>query len=238
MIVIPQNAYPLAWPPGVPRTEFPKKSNFGHVHHESGQFGTTRRMTPRQNGDGISFIRRQLKNLDAVTIVISSNLQLRSDGLPYADGPQRPAGDAGVAVYWTRNERRRGGLQLVPYCMPCDAWERIADNLYAIGLSIEAMRGMERWGCVSVEQAFSGFAALPPGSGETVGVAEEIIDWRTLLADNRPWPEGVEAVDLLQIVRGRYRILVAKAHPDRGGDQVIAASLNRALEAAEKELGA
>jgi hypothetical protein len=162
-IVIPQSAYPLSWPAGVSRT--PERDRKDSPFHkvQADQYGSRRRFN-LNNGHGITKIRDELAKMGAVQTMISSNLQLRSDGFPYADGPQNP-GDVGVAVYWARYEHRRGRDELVPFCMPCDKWNRIADNLYAIGMSIEALRGMERWGCVSVEQAFAGFAALPPGSG-------------------------------------------------------------------------
>ena len=219
MIVIPTEAYPLTWPLGVPRTSYRRRSQFVN----------------RSTGDSVARVRNQLKLARARTIVISSNLPLRSDGFPRADGPQKPGGDVGAAVYWTREERRAGKWQLVPYCMPCDRWDRIADNLYAIALSIEALRGMERWGAVSIEQAFAGFAALPPGGGEQVIPPQPTMDWRNILGGS--WPH-LEAAELLAIAKARPRRLIADAHPDAGGDVSRAAELNAAMEAAEQELTA
>ena len=57
-------------------------------------------------------------------------------------------------VYFTRN-----GRQL---CIPCDRYLTVADNLRAVALSIEAIRGLERWGGMSMmDRAFTGFAQLP-----------------------------------------------------------------------------
>lgn len=227
MIVIPKNAYPLTWPAGIPRTRNQRTSVFHKSQRDA--VGSIKRFS-LNNGHGLTKVRRELKNIGAVASVISTNLQLRSDGLPYADGPQRPGGDVGVAVYWTRRESRGGTTVLVPYCMPCDRWDRIADNLYAIGMSIEALRGMERWGCVSVEQAFAGFAALPPGSDN--GHTQR--PWREVLGGS--WPE-LEQAEVLAIAKARHRKLIASAHPDAGGNHVMAAELNIALAAAEQELG-
>lgn len=217
MIVIPTEAYPLTWPLGVPRASSRRRSSFIN----------------RTTGDGIARVRNQLKLAHAKTVVISSNLPLRGDGFPRADGPQRPEGDVGVAVYWTRNEHRAGKWQLVPYSMPCDRWDRIADNLYAIALSIEALRGMDRWGAVSIEQAFAGFAALPPGSDEQIIPRQPSVDWRHILGGS--WPD-LEAPDLLAVAKSRCRRLITDAHPDAGGDVSRAAELNAAMEAAEQEL--
>ncbi len=106
-------------------------------------------------------------------LVISTNVELRRDGLPYAN--RREPSDKGVAVYFDYKKR--------PMCFACDRWDRIGDNIYAIAKTLEALRGIERWGSGSmVEQAFTGFAALPaPKSpwevlGLHPGASEQQID--------------------------------------------------------------
>lgn len=48
-------------------------------------------------------------------------------------------------------------------CFACEKWQDVYGNIYAIGKTIEALRGIERWGTGDmVEQAFTGFVALPP----------------------------------------------------------------------------
>lgn len=220
VIVVPTEAYPLQWPEGVQRCRFPRASAFGF----------------HAVGDRIKRVRAQLKLLGGVrTIVISSNVPLRQDGLPMASAATtRPEGDAGVAVYWTRNERRNGREMLMPYCMPCDRWQRLADNLHAIALTIEAMRGMDRWGATTVEQAFAGFAALPPGSGEENIPQQPDIDWRIVLGG--AWPPDLTGEELFAIARARHRKAMELAHPDAGGSNEAAVQLNLAIAAAEREL--
>jgi hypothetical protein len=182
-------------------------------------------------------IRNELRLAGAKTIVISSNLALNGDNsAPYARQGVAPNGDPGVAVYWTRQEKRGGRWMHVPYCIPCDKYNSIADNLHAIALSINAMRGMERWGAVTVEQAFAGFAALPPGSGQEIVPQQPHSDWRTVLSCGRAWPEGLEPSELLAVAKARHRILIAEAHPDVGGSDARASELNAAMETAEQEL--
>lgn len=246
-IQIPKSAYPLTWPAGIPRTKFPETSAFHTISKQQKRYpnsNETYTITTRHRLENLAAYRQLAGQLNLICgvrgIVISSNLHVNeATGLCYADGPVKPEGDAGVAAYWQVSKHRAGQNTLVPYCMPCDKWDRVADNLSALAHSVEALRGMERWGCVSVEQAFSGFAALPPGSGENVGMPEQPpIDWRAELAMGRPWPEGLASDELLAIVSKRYRTLLAEVHPDRpGGSTEKAARANAAFEAAEKELG-
>lgn len=231
MIVIPTEAYPLQWPANQPRTRAGdrKESKFGTVvTNEHGRAG----MRHRSIWECVERVRAELRRTGAITVVISSMLPLRNDGLPRSDASQVPQGDPGVAVYWTR--RVRGRLQ--PHAMPCDRWNKVADNLYAIALSIEALRGMERWGAVSLEQAFAGFAALPPGDGTEIIPRQPVVDWRTILGGT--WPEELEPAEILGIAKARHRKLIAIAHPDAGGSVAAAAELNDAINAAEQELRA
>jgi hypothetical protein len=47
-------------------------------------------------------------------------------------------------------------------CFACDRWDSVADNVQAIRKTIEALRGIERWGTGDmVQRAFAGFVALP-----------------------------------------------------------------------------
>ena len=62
---------------------------------------------------------RELHLLGARNIVISTNIELRREGLPDAGRPA-PA-DLGVAVYFTYN----GSEQ----CIPCDKWRTIRENM-------------------------------------------------------------------------------------------------------------
>lgn len=143
------------------------------------------------------------------TVVISTNISLRRDGLPYAG--QRDPYDRGVAVYWAgKGEQQR--------VIACDRWDRVKDNLRAIEKTIEAMRGIERWGSTDiVNKAFTGFAALPaPPEG-----------WRVILGD----------CPTFEIANASYKRLAFERHPDRGGTHEKMYELNRAWCEAEKEFG-
>jgi len=156
---------------------------------------------------------RELNRLGARDVVLSSNIPLRRDGLPAV--PDREPTDPGVALYFNRKSRG--------YVIACDQFNRVRWNLRAIGATIEALRSIERHGTTSMlEQAFSGFAALPPGPMPK--------SWREVL-DMPPGPCPITAV------RARHHELVQVHHPDVGGDVARMAEINTAYDQAILELG-
>jgi hypothetical protein len=189
--------FPLSWPAGRARTRHPARSKF-----KVQSFSRVR-----------DELLNELKLLGAAGVILSTNLRLRLDGLPLA-GQAQPA-DPGVAVYFRYKD--------ADVCFACDRWTKIEDNLQAVRHTIEALRGIARWGTGDmVKAAFTGFAQLPPA--------------RTAL---RPWPDvlGVAAHAPTDDVEAAYRALVMKHHPDRGGDANVMMELNDAYERFKRERG-
>jgi hypothetical protein len=136
---------------------------------------------------------RELDLLGARNVVLSSNAQRLRNGDIAARQPKLT--DTGVAVYFM--------LDGVQRCIPCDRWTLLEDNVQAIRKTVEALRGIERWGSLEIVAAtFQGFAALPAG---TDGVSW----WRVL--EVAPTASEVE-------IESAYRRLVKAHHPDVGGD--------------------
>ena len=79
-------AYPLQWPAGWPRTPSAKRET-------DSRFGGKGGLTMGRARDQLV---AELHRLGAGSIVISSNVPLRPDGLPYAE--TRRLDDPGVAV--------------------------------------------------------------------------------------------------------------------------------------------
>lgn len=131
------DAFPLVWPVGWPRHNGTKVSNFG----SHSVFASSVE------------IENELRLLDARQVVISCNIPRLASGRLLNNPPQPQ--DKGVAVYFL--------LKGVEQCIPCDKWNRVEHNLWAIAKTIEAIRGLERWGAKEmVNAAFRGFLALPP----------------------------------------------------------------------------
>ena len=188
-------AYPLHWPEGRPRTPLNKL--------EWGQF----QVSPRVATAGLV---EELRKLGARYPVISSNMPLRRDGLPYASGKEPD--DPGAAVYFEYS-----GAQFV---FACDRYDRVHKNIRAIGKTIEALRGLERWGTGEMMQrAFRGFEALPePGK------------WWTVL--------GLTVEATAEEIEAAYRTRAKQAHPDAGGGHDAMAELNEAKTTALEALRA
>ncbi|WP_375494645.1 J domain-containing protein [uncultured Nostoc sp.] len=191
------SAYPLTWATIYPRTPQYKREA---ARFEVG-FSTAR-----------DDLLNELRLLSAKNLVISSNVPLRRDGLPYANF--REPDDPGVAVYFQIKDKN--------YALCCDRWLKVKDNLRAIGLHIAAMRGMERWGVGSLEQAFMGYQALPPGADFS-----QTKWWEVLGVDVRATDDAVKAA---------YRKLARKYHLDGGSspDSEKMTVINAAYEEAKK----
>jgi hypothetical protein len=209
------DAYPLTWPPAWKRTltHNRRPAAFHKQTVRQGEGGSNWRERQRLTvGDSSAFLQGELRRLGANRIVVSSNLHLRNDGMPYSQQP-RMIDDPGVAVYFTL----RGASRV----LACDKWSSVADNLMAVGRHIECLRAVDRYGVGFLEQAFAGYTALPPAVGH---------DWRVVL--------GFGASELVSpnIVEARFKERAKKAHPDAGGDPNEMARLNAARDVALAEL--
>lgn len=188
-------AFPLTWATIYPRTP--------HHKRKEARFEVNFAVARDQ-------LLHEMELLDAFAVIISSNVPLRQDGLPYANFKEPD--DPGVAVYFRVKKKN--------YVLCCDRWLKVKDNLRAIGLHIAAMRGMERWGVGSVEQAFMGYQALPPQFSERKW-------WEVLGVDVRASNDEVKLA---------YRKLARKYHPDKGGSSDRMSTINAAYQQA-KEAG-
>lgn len=188
-------AYPLSWPISWKRTKFPTRSRFG------------RRQPPTvaQGRDGVIEELRKMGVHDW-QVVISTNITLRRDGLPYSN--QKEPQDTGAAVYFKVDGK--------PTVLACDKWNTVGDNLWAIAKHVEALRGQDRWGVGSLAQAFAGYAAL---NEKTEPTCWEILD----IASNATEPQIMDA----------YRRKARETHPDKeGGTSELFSAVVRAKDIA------
>lgn len=196
------DAYPLQWPDGWKRTPLTQRRR------------SVYKVTPDR---ATRQMLHSIKLLGGRSIAVSSNVEVRRDGLPYAN--QRIPNDGGAAVYWTDKE----GHERV---MACDRWLYVWENIHAIGLALEGLRAIERAGATQIlERAFTAFGALPASPDET---------------PKRKWwdvleiPEAFISALSLAMVKAKFRELAAALHPDRTGNPDSMVELNAAMAEAEE----
>jgi hypothetical protein len=203
---------PLCWPDGWRRTAAHQRirAAFHERERKSRDYGNgmTSSWTAKRELSVADATARVLAALERMglrrdDIVISTNLELRLDGLPRSN--QRAPSDPGAAVYWSKGKARR--------CMAIDRYDRVEGNLAAIAATLEAMRAIDRYGGASIlDRAFTGFVSLP--------------------APEQPWQVlGVSMNATLAEIDAAYGKLAMKHHPDRGGDSGQMARINVARDA-------
>ncbi len=216
-----RTAYPLSWPTGWKRTPGHQRRR-ASFHSWRSEYRAATQFTQAHTSKfkqelsvaaALERLRAEVVRLDSAclnSLVVSTNLALRLDGLPKS-GQANPT-DPGAAVYFKFRKKDRA--------LACDKWDRVADNIVAIAKFIEAMRGQERWGVGSLEQAFAGYTALPPSA----------VDWRIVLGFQPDETPTAARVD------DRHRALARQHHPDVGGTEAEMAKINAARDVALMEI--
>lgn len=193
-------AYPLQWPDGWPRTRATARDSDNRFHGKA--YGLS-------IGHARDRLIAELALLGAKDVVISSNIPLRRDGLPYSN--DRGVTDPGVAVYFKLEKR--------PLVMATDRFVSVAGNLSSLRLAIDAMRQLKRHGGgTMMERAFTGFAAIAPPDWKK--------PWREVFGVKPEWTGDIAAL---------YREKARNRHPDAGGSNTLMAELNVAYEEAKSE---
>lgn len=190
-------SYPLKWPNNKPITK--------GYQRKKAQFATTM-------GAARDLLLKELKLLGARNVVISSNVATYRRGgqdIMYADQSAAKE-NPGVAVYYLWDGDS--------YCIACDKWQTVTDNLQALNKSINAIRGLDRWGTGDmVKAAFSGFKELP--------APEQRNCWQVL---------GIVPTKNTDYINSKFRELAQKHHPDRGGNHQDFVEIQNAKEQALK----
>jgi hypothetical protein len=192
-----EQSYPLQWPVGRSRTPAYKRKS-DPFHMPSGKI--------RHD------LERELKFMKSTNWVISSNIMIRNDGFPYAN--QAAPEDTGVALYFTHKDKE--------ICISCDQYRFVDANLRAIGKTIEAIRGIKRWGTEEMmDSAFTGFAALP------ATVTPPIV---------RPWHKVLEVSSTasMAVIDAAYKQRLHQVHPDHGGSDEAFIELQHAYSQAKE----
>jgi hypothetical protein len=163
--------------------------------------------------DAREFLAAELGRLGASRQILSTNVELRIDGLPYAN--RAAPTDPGAAVYFQFKSK--------PVTLACDKWNRVEDNIWAIARHIAALRQQQRDGVGTIEQAFRGYMQIPE---RTSGSA-----WWNVL--------GIAVNATAEQVTAAYRHKAKHLHPDTNGGvdtNGAMAELNLAYAEAQKQM--
>jgi hypothetical protein len=188
-------AYPLSWPLGWKRSKNYQRSRFGKCYSKP---------SVAKGRDSVILELRRMGVPD-YKVVISTNIELRRDGLPYSN--RNEPSDTGAAVYFKLRDK--------DCVLACDKWNTVGDNLWAIAKHIEALRGQDRWGVGTIEQAFAGYARLNEKTEASCWDVLEI-------------PETSTERQILEAYRRRAR----ETHPDNGGNAEQFSAVVRAKDIA------
>lgn len=154
----------------------------------------------------------ELRHLGARQITIQAGYsQIRNDGWPYSTA--RSEHPACVLQFLDRK-----GEQLT---FKSSKFATFDDNLYAISLTLESLRAVDRYGVVEGEQ-YAGFKQLA-----APGAIDGTMNKKTamgILASMSGW----NAAQVLDDPKGAYRAAAHNAHPDHGGTQEVMVSVNQA----------
>lgn len=188
-------AYPLEWPSGWKRTRTPRSAPFN--------------ITPAK---ALKETLWEIDQLGGAWPVVSTNVPLRQDGMPRAS--YRGLDDTGVAIYFQHKKAQK--------VFACDQYDTVGDNIRAIGKTIGAIRGIDRWGASDLlERTLSAFDALPPPSDNNAPL------WPIVLGVS---PDASE-----ETIEAAFRSKARETHPDTGGTaeafQAVSAARDAALTA-------
>lgn len=190
--------------------ERPWENPLGDDYRDNPRFAT-------RYSDIIELLEREVEHLGAREVVVqvdATENQIRNDGLLRSDATIRFPGvrvniDSrhGPLTYATDRfggrYTRFSGNRSTTYV---PGWH---SNLYAIALSLEALRKVDRYGVAGSGEQYRGWNALPPGT--PMGPAMTYEQACSVLG-LRPETISSSGIELA------YKTLAKKHHPDAGGD--------------------
>lgn len=216
--------YPLSWPHGWKRTDgaHRRRAKFSRGERQyssepGGRSWLRQRDVTISDGTTRLLVELQRMGVSREDVVISTNVEVRLDGLPYSN--RKAPADPGVAVYWRHRKADK--------VMAIDLYDTVADNLAAVAATLEAMRAIERHGGAAIlDRAFTGFTALPSPEQARAPL------WWQVLGFDKPGE-----VITLEMAEQAYRRRRSETHPDKpGGSQDAFDLVQRAIEQARQEI--
>lgn len=175
-------------------------------------------------------LRYELHRIGAKDVVIEAGYkphQVRADGWPYSNAsPEHQQvrvsfkkGNVPISFF---QGAFSGSIGCVPY------------NVWLIGMTLQALRAVDRYGCTRAGEQYRGWSQLPSSiqAAEWSNV-EEAARW--LIAQASPLMMRPEAIiGNPENLRIAYRHAANRVHPDKGGGHELMSKVNRAKDFIEK----
>jgi hypothetical protein len=156
----------------------------------------------------LDLLEHELKMLEAHDAVIQGYFrhdQIRNDGWPYnAASPSEPG------IILTFYDDLDEGFSYA-----CDTYQLWQHNLRAIGLSLEALRAVDRYGTTSRGEQYQGFKALPPPADVPREMRPE--EAAAFLASKIPGVDPQFLASEKQLFDMTFKLAQRRLHPDAGG---------------------
>lgn len=141
----------------------------------------------------------------------------------------RTESEPGVILEFTRKGK--------PLSLPCDHFRTWQDNLRALALTLEHLRGADRYGVTQSGEQYRGWEALPPPGAPA---AEQAMTLERALDIIAKWSRVPQHLirEIPSVREAAIKEARRAAHPDKGASADIAADVGQAAELLKKELGA
>lgn len=159
--------------------------------------------------DTLNLLEYELSLLKAKDVLFQSGFtraQLRNDGWPRAG--ENPS-DPGIIISF---QSPKGDLSF-----PCDTYNDFQANMRAIGLALEALRAVDRYGVTKHAEQYKGWQKLPePGATSHFKNAEDAARFIAIQSRINILPASL--LGHPEVLKETYRKAAFHLHPDRGGN--------------------
>jgi hypothetical protein len=152
----------------------------------------------------LDLLEYELRELGAKDIIVQAGFaltEIRNDGWPRGGAKAKHP-----AVVLSFRDRKGN-----PLSFPCDTYDSYEDNLRAIGLSLEALRAVNRYGVTKGHEQYQGFAQIAGPPDPKRWSVDEAAVW---LAERGLGDKTSILADREQLILA-YRVAASKMHPDR-----------------------
>lgn len=190
-----------------PLTEWPARSTPADKRRSRNTFKASWAQT-------LELLETELTKLQAADVVVSAALQpehIRIDGWPRAGAvPRHP----GIMLSFV--SKAHGSLRYLT-----DTHEWWQHNLRSIGLGLQALRAVDRYGITQSGEQYKGWAAIEQTSGSS-------LEAQALLLRVSGWDRADSGAPAEITELGVYKKALKVAHPDHGGTADLLAEVMEA----------